>query len=168
MVVASCRNKYYGTNFISAVPTSLLIAPGLRTIQFLLILGLYNLFKKCANDNLDVTAINGFRDFYLMTKRSPDWSKILKSYKTCIIDIILFPFKLVFNKKNVNNKWNDWQRAYKLIAISIIFCIFKLFCSKCTHRVTKAKSFFFLDPEWFKGIFFCFLATNNSVKVGEV
>jgi hypothetical protein len=36
MVVASCRNKYDGTNFISAVPTSLLIAPGLRTIQFLL------------------------------------------------------------------------------------------------------------------------------------
>jgi hypothetical protein len=35
MVVASCRNKYYGTNFISAVPTSLLIAPGLWTIQFL-------------------------------------------------------------------------------------------------------------------------------------
>jgi hypothetical protein len=35
MVVASFRNKYYGTNFISAVPTSLLIAPGLRTIQFL-------------------------------------------------------------------------------------------------------------------------------------
>jgi hypothetical protein len=35
MVVASCRNKYYGTNFIYAVPTSLLIAPGLRTIQFL-------------------------------------------------------------------------------------------------------------------------------------
>jgi hypothetical protein len=29
MVVASCRNKYYGRNFISAVPTSLLIAPGL-------------------------------------------------------------------------------------------------------------------------------------------
>jgi hypothetical protein len=29
MVVASCRNKYFGTNFISAVPTSLLIAPGL-------------------------------------------------------------------------------------------------------------------------------------------
>jgi hypothetical protein len=28
MVVASCRNKYYGTNFISTVPTSLLIAPG--------------------------------------------------------------------------------------------------------------------------------------------
>jgi hypothetical protein len=37
MVVASCRNRYDGTNFISAVPTSLLIAPGLRTIQFLLI-----------------------------------------------------------------------------------------------------------------------------------
>jgi hypothetical protein len=37
-VVASCRNKYYGTNFISAVPTSLLIAPGLWTIQFLFIL----------------------------------------------------------------------------------------------------------------------------------
>jgi hypothetical protein len=35
MVVAGCRNKYYGTNFISAVPTSLLIAPGLQTIQFL-------------------------------------------------------------------------------------------------------------------------------------
>jgi hypothetical protein len=35
MVVASCCNKYYGTNFISAVPTSLLIAPGLRTIQLL-------------------------------------------------------------------------------------------------------------------------------------
>jgi hypothetical protein len=35
--VASCCNKRYGTNFISAVPTSLLIAPGLRTIiQFLL------------------------------------------------------------------------------------------------------------------------------------
>jgi hypothetical protein len=32
---ASCCNKYYGTNFISAVPTSLLIAPGLRTIKFL-------------------------------------------------------------------------------------------------------------------------------------
>jgi hypothetical protein len=37
MVVASCRNKYDGTNFISAVPTSLLIAPGLRTIQLLFI-----------------------------------------------------------------------------------------------------------------------------------
>jgi hypothetical protein len=36
MVVASCSNKYCGTNFISVVPTSLLIAPGLRTIQFLL------------------------------------------------------------------------------------------------------------------------------------
>jgi hypothetical protein len=36
MVVASYVNKYYGTNFISAVPTSLLIAPGLRTIHFLL------------------------------------------------------------------------------------------------------------------------------------
>jgi hypothetical protein len=35
MVVASCRNKYDGTNFISAVPTSLLIVPGLQTIQFL-------------------------------------------------------------------------------------------------------------------------------------
>ncbi len=35
VVVASCGNKYYGSNFISAVPTSLLIAPGLRTIQFL-------------------------------------------------------------------------------------------------------------------------------------
>jgi hypothetical protein len=27
MVVASCHNKYYGTNFMSALPTSLLIAP---------------------------------------------------------------------------------------------------------------------------------------------
>jgi hypothetical protein len=35
MVVASCGNKYYGTNVISAVPTSLLIAPGFRTIQLL-------------------------------------------------------------------------------------------------------------------------------------
>jgi hypothetical protein len=35
MVEASCRNKYDGTNFISPVPTSLLIAPGLQTIQFL-------------------------------------------------------------------------------------------------------------------------------------
>jgi hypothetical protein len=35
MVVASCLNKYYGTNFIYAVPTYLLIAPGLWTIQFL-------------------------------------------------------------------------------------------------------------------------------------
>jgi hypothetical protein len=34
-VLASCGNKYYGTNFIYAVPSSLLIAPGLRTIQFL-------------------------------------------------------------------------------------------------------------------------------------
>jgi hypothetical protein len=33
--LVSCGNKYYGTNFIYAVPTSLLIAPGLRTIQFL-------------------------------------------------------------------------------------------------------------------------------------
>jgi hypothetical protein len=38
MVVASCRNRYDGTNFISTVPTSLLIAPGLRTIQFLFLL----------------------------------------------------------------------------------------------------------------------------------
>jgi hypothetical protein len=29
MVLASCGHKYYGTNFIYAVPTSLLIAPGL-------------------------------------------------------------------------------------------------------------------------------------------
>jgi hypothetical protein len=35
VVVASCGNKYYGSNFIFAVPTLLLIAPGLRTIQFL-------------------------------------------------------------------------------------------------------------------------------------
>jgi hypothetical protein len=35
---ASCCNKYYGTNFASALPTSLLIAPGLRTIQFLLLM----------------------------------------------------------------------------------------------------------------------------------
>jgi hypothetical protein len=35
MVLASCGNKYYRTNFIYAVPSSLLIAPGLRTIQFL-------------------------------------------------------------------------------------------------------------------------------------
>jgi hypothetical protein len=31
---ASCGSKYYGANFIYAVPSSLLIAPGLRTIQF--------------------------------------------------------------------------------------------------------------------------------------
>jgi hypothetical protein len=37
MVLAICGDKYYRTNFISAVPTSLLIAPGLRTIQFLLL-----------------------------------------------------------------------------------------------------------------------------------
>jgi hypothetical protein len=43
MMVASCRNKYYGTNFISAVPTSLLIAPGLRTIHFLLYIIFTNL-----------------------------------------------------------------------------------------------------------------------------
>jgi hypothetical protein len=36
--VASCCNQYYPINFISAVPTSLLIAPGLRTIQFLFML----------------------------------------------------------------------------------------------------------------------------------
>jgi hypothetical protein len=35
MVVASCRNKYYGTNFLSAVPTSLLIAPGLPNYSVL-------------------------------------------------------------------------------------------------------------------------------------
>jgi hypothetical protein len=33
--LASCGNKYYGTNCIYAVPTSLLIAPGLGTIQYL-------------------------------------------------------------------------------------------------------------------------------------
>jgi hypothetical protein len=34
----ACANKYYGTNFVYAVPSSLLIiAPGLRTIQFLLL-----------------------------------------------------------------------------------------------------------------------------------
>jgi hypothetical protein len=36
MVLASCGDKYYRTNFISVGPSSLLIAPGLRTIQFLL------------------------------------------------------------------------------------------------------------------------------------
>jgi hypothetical protein len=41
MVLASCCNKYYGTNFIYAVPTSPLIAPGLRTIQFMFSLGIY-------------------------------------------------------------------------------------------------------------------------------
>jgi hypothetical protein len=35
IVLSSCGNKYFRTNFISAVPTSLLIAPGLRTILFL-------------------------------------------------------------------------------------------------------------------------------------
>jgi hypothetical protein len=35
MELASCGNKYFRTNFIYAVPSSLLIAPGLRTIQFL-------------------------------------------------------------------------------------------------------------------------------------
>jgi hypothetical protein len=35
IVLASCGYKYYGTNFIYAVPTSLLIAPSLRTIQLL-------------------------------------------------------------------------------------------------------------------------------------
>jgi hypothetical protein len=35
-MIASCGNKYYGTNVISAVPTLLLIAPGLQTIQFLI------------------------------------------------------------------------------------------------------------------------------------
>jgi hypothetical protein len=29
IVLASCGNKYFGTNFIYALPTSLLIAPGL-------------------------------------------------------------------------------------------------------------------------------------------
>jgi hypothetical protein len=38
MVLASCGTKYFGTNFIDAVPTSLLIVPGLRTIQFLFLL----------------------------------------------------------------------------------------------------------------------------------
>jgi hypothetical protein len=38
MVLASCGNKYYRTNFIYTVPSSLLIAPGLRTIQFLFVL----------------------------------------------------------------------------------------------------------------------------------
>jgi hypothetical protein len=36
IVLASCGNKYFGTNFIYTLPTSLLIAPGLWTIQFLL------------------------------------------------------------------------------------------------------------------------------------
>jgi hypothetical protein len=61
MVVASCRNKYDGTNFISAVPSSLLIAPGLRTIQFLLYFvesqyysykfgfGLFDIAQSCVN-----------------------------------------------------------------------------------------------------------------------
>jgi hypothetical protein len=37
MELASCCNNYSGINFIYAVPTSLLIAPGFRTIQFLLL-----------------------------------------------------------------------------------------------------------------------------------
>jgi hypothetical protein len=35
MVLASCGNKYYGTNFPYTVLSSLLIAPCLQTIQFL-------------------------------------------------------------------------------------------------------------------------------------
>jgi hypothetical protein len=35
-MLASCGNKYYGTHFVYAVPSSLLVAPGLQTIQFLL------------------------------------------------------------------------------------------------------------------------------------
>jgi hypothetical protein len=46
MVLASCGNKYYRTNFIYAVPSSLLIAPGLRTIQFLFHLELYHNYLK--------------------------------------------------------------------------------------------------------------------------
>jgi hypothetical protein len=45
VVVASCGNKYYGSNFISAVPTSLLITPGLQTIQFLFL----SLLPNCRN-----------------------------------------------------------------------------------------------------------------------
>jgi hypothetical protein len=59
MVVASSRNKYYGTNFISAMPTSLLIAPGLRTIQFLflkfILLLSFSLFLCIAIYRLQVT-----------------------------------------------------------------------------------------------------------------
>jgi hypothetical protein len=52
VVVASCGNKYYGSNFISAVPTSLLIAPGLRTIQFLFTLDLFvSLSKQIKSSN---------------------------------------------------------------------------------------------------------------------
>jgi hypothetical protein len=46
-VLASCGNKYYGTNCIYAVPTSLLTAPGLRTIQFLLTKGLHFYTFQC-------------------------------------------------------------------------------------------------------------------------
>jgi hypothetical protein len=46
MVLASCGNKYYGTNFIYAVPSSLLIAPGLWTIQFLFLQNRQNCFVR--------------------------------------------------------------------------------------------------------------------------
>jgi hypothetical protein len=54
MVVASCNNKYSGTNFNNAVPTSLLIAPGLWTIQFLFNIALYSdlyMIWPCAKSN---------------------------------------------------------------------------------------------------------------------
>jgi hypothetical protein len=52
VVIASCGNKYYGSNFISAVPISLLIAPGLRTIQFLFQVEEYNVEEKCPTRHL--------------------------------------------------------------------------------------------------------------------
>jgi hypothetical protein len=54
-VLASCGNKYYGTNFIYAVPSSLLIAPGLRTIQFLF--PLLPISAQCPSDTVNTVLI---------------------------------------------------------------------------------------------------------------
>jgi hypothetical protein len=68
MVLASCGNKYYGTNFILAEPTSILIAPGLRIIQFLFFLeiNLYNCLR--LSHALGITQIAWRRVFTVCAK----------------------------------------------------------------------------------------------------
>jgi hypothetical protein len=75
MVVASCRNKYDGTNLISAVPTSLLIAPGLRTIQFL-----FNLIL--AFDLATKSTYQSFFELTLLTSRTSEYlQRFLLTYR---------------------------------------------------------------------------------------
>jgi hypothetical protein len=93
MVVASCRNKYYGTNFISAVPTSLLIAPGLWTIQFLF-------YFDCASQLWQQILWNKFYKRCAYFTPNCTWSP---KYSVLVLILIDFLLEKVDLKKKIFN-----------------------------------------------------------------